>query len=69
MLLIPEFPSSVLAFKIPCPSLFPLSAVPGFSIPEGRKGVLHFPPTAHRPGAEGWRAKQNRAQDEPLFID
>lgn len=67
LLLIPEFPSSVLALKTSCPSLFPASAVSGFSIPGGRKvtlEMLHFPPTTHRPGAEGCRAK-----GDSFFID
>ena len=60
MLLIPEFPSSVLALKTSCPSLSPPPAVPGFSIPGWRKAMLemlHFAANANRPGAEGWRVK------------
>lgn len=42
MLLIPEFPSSVLALKISCPSLSLPPAVPGFSIAGWRKAMLEI---------------------------
>lgn len=56
VLLIPEYPSSVLALKTSYPSLFPPAAVPGFTIPGWRKAMLemlHFTATPYRPDAEG----------------